>query len=344
MHKFLTTTAVVTAMFVGALDSEVNAGLVHHWTFDDAASSTVAVDSVGGHHGTLRGRSVGTSGSQAHLVTNGGVIGGAVRLRWVPSDQNTVAKSSRDVNTDAGHVDLADGLYQGGVGNGSNAKAVTYAGWFRFNPTPTYAEYPNAIRVRDWRVWSSHVVNAGGGQGFRVQAKTFGDKGIQMASMSEPTHPVHAVGPATANPNVAPNVQPGFDLFDGQWHHVVWTQTADDPDDHGNQTVQKIYIDGVIAANDSSSNPAASIDPDSYSTGGHNLVLGGARYYRTNGNGGPLTVGAFDGWIDDFRIYDEALGEAAVQSLYTQVPEPGTIGLLSAAGLILARRRSRANC
>jgi len=60
-----------------------------------------------------------------------------------------------------------------------------------------------------------------------------------------------------------------------------------------------------------------------------------------------LTIGAFersgevskfyDGYIDEVRVYDEALDAAAIQAL---VPEPATIALLGLGGLLLRRRRS----
>lgn len=64
-----------------------------------------------------------------------------------------------------------------------------------------------------------------------------------------------------------------------------------------------------------------------------------------------LTVGnrenlgrAFKGFLDDVRIYDEAISDTGIEDIRVAgIPEPGTIGLLglSAAVLMVFRRRSR---
>jgi hypothetical protein len=55
---------------------------------------------------------------------------------------------------------------------------------------------------------------------------------------------------------------------------------------------------------------------------------------------GPTHIGAFDGAIDDVRIYDRALSGTEVADLYA-LPEPATLALLALGGLAMLRRRRR---
>jgi hypothetical protein len=318
--------------------------LVHRWGFDDPAGSTTAVDSVGGNTGILRGKNVGSNGSAAYIDVGAGIAGDAVRLQFIKgSPANSDAVNFAGENTDAGHVALDSGVYNGGAipGLARPAKAVTMAGWFKINQP---ALSPGQLIPSYWMIWSTALVN-NIGSGYPNQAKIHGGGVIDFRSMDP-----NAKGPATATPHIAPNVQPGFNMFDDQWHHIVWTQSAGNPSP-GYETVQKVYIDGVIAANGETSHPSATIDLDSYSTKANLLVLGGAIFGRTGGN---VPVGAFDGWIDEFRIYDEALGDAEVAELYNNpglgfggpivaapLPSAWAMGLVL-TGMLMVKRRRRA--
>jgi D-aminopeptidase len=48
---------------------------------------------------------------------------------------------------------------------------------------------------------------------------------------------------------------------------------------------------------------------------------------------------SFNGLIDDVRIYDEDLSEAAIMAAMNNVPEPSSAGLLALTGLLFLRRR-----
>ena len=87
-------------------------------------------------------------------------------------------------------------------------------------------------------------------------------------------------------------------------------------------TTYAIYINGQLQ--DTSSIPA----------GGE-----GPYWFPGNPEGGRMVGDGFRGWIDEFRISDEALSPS--QFLNASIPEPGTLGLLflGTAGLIRRKRR-----
>lgn len=93
-------------------------------------------------------------------------------------------------------------------------------------------------------------------------------------------------------------------------------------------------------------------------TEGNALVNGGlttglAGNTDINQNSGDFRIGGTastalnrtpTGYLSDFRIYDEALGESAVNAIrYESIPEPSTLAFVGLAGVaILWRRRARA--
>jgi hypothetical protein len=89
-----------------------------------------------------------------------------------------------------------------------------------------------------------------------------------------------------------------------------------------------IYLNGVLVGSNTANVPAAQF----LSTANANIGTRGVA--PTNDSTSGLT-----GLVDDVRIYNEALSPAAVQALYTSVPEPTSLGLLCVAGLLLGRRR-----
>jgi hypothetical protein len=97
-----------------------------------------------------------------------------------------------------------------------------------------------------------------------------------------------------------------------------------------------LYIDGALESTVIASpfTPAPSIAP--FLVGG--ITLGSS----TN------PTGAFNGLIDDVRIYDNALSAADVEALFnpvSAVPEPSTFALASVAivlvSLVIGRRRNQ---
>ena len=88
-------------------------------------------------------------------------------------------------------------------------------------------------------------------------------------------------------------------------------------------TSYSIYLNGQVQAS------------DSLPTGGD-----GPYWFPGNPEEGRSLGDGFRGWIDEFRISDEALSPS--QFLNASIPEPGTLGLLSLGAILVAiRKRTR---
>ncbi len=101
-----------------------------------------------------------------------------------------------------------------------------------------------------------------------------------------------------------------------EWQHVAFVFES---------TEYTIYIDGQVQY-----------------VGGIPPAAQGAYYFPGTGVTGDRTIGdGFRGYIDEFRISDEAL----TPDQFLMAPEPGTLGLLALGGLALyaTRRRIRSS-
>ena len=109
----------------------------------------------------------------------------------------------------------------------------------------------------------------------------------------------------------------------GNWHHVVWTNTAAGVGVGG---VQEIWVDGVMVASGAGAG----------ATGGYTNNTGEQLLIGTSRNGG-----SFRGQLDDIRVYDNVLTPAEIQEWAAKVPEPSGIALIGLTGLALILRRRR---
>ena len=121
--------------------------------------------------------------------------------------------------------------------------------------------------------------------------------------------------------NDTPSVAYIDSLEDGDWHFVAMTYDG---------SAVKVY-EGELG------------DPDLALV--INQAASGAIAKGNNGSGSPLGVGAyaagiewFDGGLDDYRVYDNALTLQDLRDL-SGIPEPATIALLGLGGLALLRKK-----
>lgn len=106
----------------------------------------------------------------------------------------------------------------------------------------------------------------------------------------------------------------GAQINDGKWHHIAGVYDG---------STYTLYVDGV-----QDGSPVAATGPIAQ-TDSHKFTIGA---FEKSGTVSKF----FDGYIDEVRIFDEALDAAAVSAL---VPEPATISLLLIGGLLLRRRK-----
>ncbi len=113
-------------------------------------------------------------------------------------------------------------------------------------------------------------------------------------------------------------------LSSGQWHHVVATGSTSAGE-------LKLYIDGVL------------VGVDNQIVNG--LIMNGAGGLGANPK---LAIGArpdslrgFNGLIDELAVYNYVLDAQTIAAHYAAgiVPEPASLALLAAGGLMLVRRR-----
>ena len=94
------------------------------------------------------------------------------------------------------------------------------------------------------------------------------------------------------------------------WHHLAFTKFG---------TEAKMYIDGILKSTDVT-----------------NEVLSTDATLRIGIIGLDRTYQGFDGYLDDVRIYDNALSSQEVTQL---IPEPATLAIMAMGALILKKKK-----
>lgn len=120
-------------------------------------------------------------------------------------------------------------------------------------------------------------------------------------------------------------------LNDGLWHYVAAVIGTGGDYTLGNV---KFYIDGTMYS-PAGNNPSVVIDTDaeqSVATGAVEVFLGAA---------GNVTTATWNGQLDNFAVYNDALNADQLYTAMTTalVPEPATMVLLGLGGLLFRKRR-----
>jgi hypothetical protein len=118
----------------------------------------------------------------------------------------------------------------------------------------------------------------------------------------------------------------GAPLAAGEWHHVAVTGSTL----AGTLT---LYIDGVQVAQDSALVNGVTFNGADGFGAAPNLTIGAARPNSADAGYRP-----YDGLLDEVAVYDKVL-TADDFLARVNVPEPGSLALLSLGGLLIARRR-----
>jgi hypothetical protein len=113
-----------------------------------------------------------------------------------------------------------------------------------------------------------------------------------------------------------------IDVSDGEWHHMVWTW--DKPN-----TVLRTYVDGLL------------VDTNDTSPSSADMVVASSPIGAIGRKGD--TNNYFNGSLDEIWVVEGVLNEAEILSLRDAnvVPEPSSLALLAAAGLLILARRRR---
>ncbi|QNN25419.1 PEP-CTERM sorting domain-containing protein [Planctomycetales bacterium ZRK34] len=130
---------------------------------------------------------------------------------------------------------------------------------------------------------------------------------------------MEAVGPTTTSP--AHTATSNQTLALGQWYHVAGTYDG---------YKSKVYIDGVF-------------DGESVTFASYNAISTSSIIPVGIGHLENWSVQWFYGRLDELQVYDQAMAADAVALMVsgTSVPEPTSLSLLGAAGMMILRRRRR---
>ncbi len=295
---------MMMAMLVGAAASSAQAGLVAHWTFDEAPGGTAAADSSGnGNSATLRnGTTVVNPTSWDLSTTDFGATfktGGKIGNHLFVNNTNEPA-NDKDSNDYA-----AADTYTGVLGTGARSVAA----WiFLDSSIQAHANSPSPTAdgmSKDQTIISWGDSSADGSAWYvRADGKNSGagTNGFQLRV------------------EVKGNGKQAGTLPVDEWVHIAatWESTA------GADNDLMLYINGLNVGNFDFTKAVNTLGTDAVYVGTLNILEGYTR--------------SFAGGLDDVRIYDHKLSQAEVIAL---VPEPSSLvlGLGGLLGTLMMRRR-----
>ncbi len=294
---------MMMAMLVGATASSAQAGLVAHWTFDEAPGGTAAADSSGNvNNATLRNGSTGVAADWDQSTTGfGATFAAGGKIGNFLSVNNT---NDRALDEDSNDYATAD-TYQGVLGTGARSVAA----WIFLDSSimTADADATDAGMAKDQTIvtWGA----TGTGKVWRIRA----DSGTNPGDPFELRTEINGNGQ-----------QAGVIPVD-KWVHiaVAWESTT------GVDNDLMLFINGVNVGN---FDFTKTVDTVASSTVMIGTTLEGAS------SGDEASRRSFAGGLDDVRIYDHKLSQAEVTAL---VPEPSSLvlGLGSLLGTLMMRRR-----
>lgn len=273
--------AAMTALAVAGgllLLQSAGAGLIHHWTFDEASGN--ALDSVGGNTASLMGTTL--------PARTNGVDGSAMHFTGDNTDQQHLAFNSRITFTEVQPFTVAFWYKGTDAGDDDRYGAPILAN------APADGTVSGNIQIY---ADTNSFINPPYG-GARMQA-------------TNPTDDTFFVVANLNSASAAADPGPPTVVDDDVWHHLAFVSDGDTTPGMGDGTA-RVYVDGTLVDRgdygDHSSGNYPSQRWDTLMTGssfstGNTSALGGSFTYFTQGS------------IDDLRVYNEALNAGAIRAL-----------------------------
>lgn len=200
-------------------------------------------------------------------------------------------------------------------GNAGEAVQLSAGNWINVPDAPLKAQtmtlagwiYIDSYRSQPSPIFSAERGAGANGWAYRLQINSTGH--LLMEAIAP-------VGGSTARVATSSQV-----LATGQWYHVAGTYDG---------YTSKVYVDGVLDGASATASTFAAMD----TTASIPVAIGHLENW---------SVQWFYGRLDELQMYDEAMGADAVALMVsgTSVPEPTSLSLLGAAGMMILRRRRR---
>ncbi|QDU89509.1 hypothetical protein Pla175_29010 [Pirellulimonas nuda] len=282
MSRFLLAVGFIT--LGGLLPGEASADKVHSYTFNNATRSVGGIiDSIGGVNGTL----IDPAG------TYGVIAGGKVDLSRNNGANSDQPGASDPSGIDVGaYIDLPNG-FSNSVFATNNA--ATFEAWI------TVDQNRNFARIWDFgtSIGGENISNGGNGEYLSLAAN--GGAGLQFASRE-----------SSSNTAIAINQTPAGPVPVGVQSHVVVTIDGNDTSAGPAGTV-KLYLNNVAVG---SGKIADMLPLDDVANFGSllpvNQWIGRSQFNNA----------LFDGFYDEFNVYNTALTPAEIDASFVAKPAP----------------------